>query len=145
MEAHYKKLINMYGSAPIQKKFPGIDLKIKKLQAEITLPIDESYHHAGGSLHGAIYFRLLDDVCYFAAMSEETEYFYVTKTFSIQFFRSIQKGLMIAKSEEIKFDGKDFFASGSIYNEEGIKLASGSGVFTKVSVKLDPSIGYKLD
>jgi len=57
----------------------------------------------------------------------------------------MQKGLMIAKSEEIRFEGKDFFASGSIYNEEGKKLASGSGVFTKVSVKLDPSIGYKID
>ncbi len=135
----------MYGSAPIQKKFPGIDLKIKKLKAEITLPIDESYHHAGGSLHGAVYFRLLDDVCYFAAMSEETEYFYVTKTFSIQFYRPIQNGLMIARSEEIKFEGNEFTASGTIYNEKGEKLASGSGVFSKVSVKLDPKVGYKID
>jgi len=145
MEEHYKKLINMYGSAPIQKKFPGIDLKIKKLEAEITLPIDESYHHAGGSLHGAIYFRLLDDVCYFAAMSEETEYFYVTKTFSIQYYRPMKKGLMIARSEQIKFEGDEFTASGSIYNEEGKKLASGSGVFSKIPVKLDPAIGYKID
>jgi uncharacterized protein (TIGR00369 family) len=135
----------MYRSAPIQKKYPGIALTIAKGSAEISVPIDESYHHAGGSLHGSVFFRLLDDVCYFAAMSEEKEFFYVTKTFSIQFFKPMQHGLLIAKSEEIVYKDREFIASASIYNENGKKLASGSGVFTKIPVKLDPSIGYKMD
>lgn len=145
MEEHYKKLVKMYLGAEIQNKYPGIQMKIESNYAEITLDIDESYHHAGGYLHGSVYFRLLDDVCYFAAMSNEREYFYVTKSFSITFFRPFKKGMMKAVSEIIKMEDDEFFASGSIYDERGKKLASGEGIFSKSTLKLDPSIGYRLD
>ena len=145
MRDHYKKLIHMYMGANIQKKYPGIDLEIKKGYAKISLPVDESYHHAGGYLHGSVYFRLLDDVCYFAAMSEETSNFYVTKSFSIRFFRPFQKGLVVAEASEIKWIDDEFEVKGYLYNEEGKKIAEGEGIFSKSTYKLDPKIGYRLD
>lgn len=145
MEEHYSKLVRMYMSAEIQNKYPGIDLEIEKGFAKITLPIDNSYHHAGGYLHGSVYFRLLDDVCYFAAMSEELTYFYVTKSFNIRFFKPFQNGLIIAKSLEIKYSEKSFHAKGALYDEEGNKLAEGEGIFSKSTYRLDPKIGYRMD
>jgi uncharacterized protein (TIGR00369 family) len=145
MEEHFSKLIHMYMGAEIQNKYPGIHLEIEKGSAKITLPVDNSYHHAGGSMHGSVYFRLLDDVCYFAAMSEEMTYFYVTKSFTIQFFRPFYTGLVTAKTTDIKFSGNTFHAKGTLYDEEGNKLAIGEGVFSKSTYKLDPKIGYRLD
>ena len=144
MEEHYQKLVHMYGTALIQKKYPGIHLEIKHQFAKITLPIDESYHHAGHNMHGSVYFRLLDDVSYFAAMSEEKEYFYVTRSFNITFIRPFEKGLVTAISDEIKWVDGDFIASATLYNEAGKKLAVGEGVFSKSKTKLNPEVGYRL-
>jgi uncharacterized protein (TIGR00369 family) len=145
MQDHYRKLERMYMSARIQKKYPGIHLTVDKRHAMISLPVDESYHHAGGYMHGSVYFRLLDDVCYFAAMSEELNHFYVTSEFSIQFFRPLKNGIIRAESNEIKWLENEFHVKGTLYNEEGKKLASGSGIFKKSRYQLDESVGYRLD
>jgi uncharacterized protein (TIGR00369 family) len=144
MDDHYRKLENMYHGARLHQKFPGIHLHIEKRFARITLPIDESYHHAGGFMHGAIYFKLLDDVCYFAAMSEEEKHFYVTSSFSIRYLRPFKSGLIIAESAEITWLEDEFHVSGVLRNEEGKILAEGEGVFKKSRYELDPSIGYRL-
>ena len=145
MKEHFQKLIHMYMGANIQNKYPGIDLEIKKGYAKISLPVDESYHHAGGYLHGSVYFRLLDDVCYFAAMSEERDNFYVTKSFSIRFFKPFKEGLVIAEASDIKWKEDEFEVKGYLYNELGEKIAEGEGIFSKSTYKLDPEIGYRLD
>ncbi len=145
MKDHYRRLIKMYLGANIQKKFPGIQLEIQDNKASVTLDVDESYHHAGGYLHGAIYFRILDDACYFAFMSNEEEYFYVTRSFNIEYLRPYQKGRIIARSTQIRQVGDDYHVDGIVYSEEGKELAKGTGIFAKSRMKLDPKMGYRLD
>lgn len=145
MQDHYSKLENMYAGALLHDKFPDIKLSIKKNYARITLPIDKSYHHAGGYMHGAIYFKLLDDVCYFAAMSEELEHFYVTSSFNIRYQRPFKEGLIIAESLDVKWLEDEFHVSGVLHTEDGKQLAEGEGVFKKSRYKLDASVGYRLD
>jgi uncharacterized protein (TIGR00369 family) len=145
MQEHFRKLENMYAGAKWHQHFPGLKLSIQKQYAKITLPIDENYHHAGNYMHGAVYFKLLDDVCYFAAMSEEYTHFYVTSSFTIHYQRPFKKGLIIAESGEINWFKDEFHVKGILRSEDGKMLAEGEGIFKKSRYTLDPSIGYKID
>ena len=143
MDTHFNALIKMYLGASFQKKFPGTEMELWPQKAEIRLPVDSSYHHAAGSMHGYVYFRMLDEVCYFAAMTMEKEFYYLTRSFSIDFIRPFQDGMIIAKSGEITYHERDIIVKGSLYDSQGKVLATGEGVFTKSKLRLDPEIGYR--
>jgi len=131
----------MYLDAPIQKLYPGIDLEVMHHQAVITLPAGKSFHHAGNSLHGSVYFRLLDDACYFAAMSVMEDWFLLTKSFSIEFLRPHFDGLITAKAKLISEEGEKFFCEGELFNNEGKIIAKGSGDFVRSKLPLKELIG----
>ena len=136
----YDRLTKMYLSAPIQKLYPGIDLKVSNGVAVISLPAGKSYHHAGQSLHGSVYFRLLDDACYFAAMSIVTDRFLLTKSFNIEFLRPHTEGIITANARLIKEENGLFYCEGDLFNEAGKKIAVGNGVFVKSKLPLDKLI-----
>ncbi len=70
MNDHYHRLENLFQSAPLnQGIFAGSVMKVAKGQAEYKLDISEKYFHAAHAMHGAIYFKLLDDAAYNAAAS----------------------------------------------------------------------------
>lgn len=127
----YDRLTKMYLKAPIQKLYPGIDLKVTKNEAVITLPTGESFHHAGGSMHGSVYFRLLDDACYFAAMSQVKDYFILTKNFNIEFKRPHTDGKITAIGKIIKEENGEFYCEGELFNQAGKIIAIGSGTFVR--------------
>jgi uncharacterized protein (TIGR00369 family) len=127
----YNRLTKMYLSAPIQKLYPGITLKVKNNEAVITLPAGKEFHHAGGSLHGSVYFRLLDDACYFAAMSQVKDYFILTKNFKIDFKRPHIDGEIKAIGKMIKEENGEFYCEGELFNEGGKIIAIGSGNFVR--------------
>ena len=128
---HYDRLSKMYLKAPIQKLYPGIDLKVTKNEAVITLPAGKQFHHAGGSMHGSVYFRLLDDACYFAAMSRVEDYFILTKSFNIEFKRPHIEGTITAKAKLVKEENGEFYCEGELFNQAEKVIASGSGVFVR--------------
>lgn len=145
MDKHYKALIKMYLGASFQPKFPGTEMELWPGKAEIRMDVDSSYHHAAGSMHGYVYFRMLDEVCYFAAMTFEKEFYYVTRSFNIDFTRPFKEGKIIARSEGITRNGTDIIVTGSLYDENGKVLAKGKGVFAKSRINLSSDIGYRLD
>ena len=128
---HYDRLSKMYHKASIQKLYPGIDLKVTENEAIITLPTGQQFHHAGGSMHGSVYFRLLDDACYFAAMSRVKDYFILTKSFNIEFIRPHVEGKITAKGKLSKEENGEFYCVGELFNEAGKVIATGSGVFVR--------------
>lgn len=67
IEEHFRKLERMYHlSAPINKEiYNGIQLNVFNERAEITLKIEPKYFHAANSLHGSVYFKMLDDAAFF--------------------------------------------------------------------------------
>lgn len=127
----YHRLTKMYLKAPIQKLYPGIDLQVTDNEAVITLPAGKRYHHAGNSLHGSVYFRLLDDACYFAAMSRVNDYFILTKNFNIEFKRPHAEGEITAKGKLVKEENGEFYCEGELFNEVGKIIATGNGVFVR--------------
>lgn len=67
---HFQKLEQMYLQANVNTMvFNSTTCEIKKGKAEIGLNISEKYFHALGAIHGSVYFKLLDDACFFAVNS----------------------------------------------------------------------------
>ena len=65
---HFQKLERMYLGAPINRYFaPRIE--ISEGQAIVTLPVRDDFHHAAFAVHGAVYFKVLDDAAFFAVNS----------------------------------------------------------------------------
>jgi uncharacterized protein (TIGR00369 family) len=127
----------MYLDAPIQKLYPGIDMTVSHHKAVISLPAGENFHHAGRSMHGSVYFRLLDDACYFAAMSIVNDCFILTKNFNIEFLRPHVEGLITAKGQLVNEENGLLSCKGELFNEAGIIIARGNGVFVRSKMALE--------
>ena len=109
----------MYRLAPIHEHYPGIKILVEDRYAEVTLDVDRRYFHAGESSHGAIYFKLLDDACYFACQSIETQNFLVTTNLNVNLLRPIFKEKIIAKGKVDFISANLFTASAELFNEKG--------------------------
>ena len=142
MLEHYQRLERMFHSAPVQTLLPGATMQVTEGKAVYTLPISEAYFHAAEAMHGAIYFKLLDDAAYFAAATLETEYFVLTKIYEIAFKRPVGVGLLRAEGEVITHEGKEIKARSRIYNESGKVVGEGTGIFVKGPKPLMSLEGY---
>ncbi|MGK0385009.1 MAG: hypothetical protein ACJAVL_001760 [Bacteroidia bacterium] len=134
----------MYLVANIQKlMFETTTIKISEGEAEVGLTVQEKYHHAGAAMHGAVYFKLLDDAAYFAANSVVEDVFLLTSSFNVNLIRPVASGKIRAVGK-LKSQSKNLLiAESTIYNEEGKEVAFGVGTFMKSGVELTPEIGYK--
>ncbi len=145
LEQHYRKLENMYLlSAPINKElYQGIQLHVSKEKAELTLTIESKYFHAANSLHGSVYFKMLDDAAFFAVNSIVYDVFVYTVSFNIQMLRPVTVGL-IRSVGELKFQSANLFiADASLFDENNKLAGRGTGNFMKSKIELTENIGYK--
>lgn len=141
-EDHYRKLEHMYRDAPINA-FYRPEVKISEGRAEITMNIEEKFHHAANAAHGSIYFKMLDDSAFFAANSLVEDTFVLTTSFNIHLLRPVSQGVIKAVGTLVFSSKLLFVAESKLYNEEGKELAVGSGSFMKSKVTLTDAIGYK--
>ncbi|TMM57127.1 PaaI family thioesterase [Maribacter algarum] len=142
-DVHFKKLERMYLQANVNTMlFDTTTCKIGEGVAEIGLDISEKYFHALGAMHGAVYFKLLDDASFFALSSLVEDFFLVTTSFNLNFIRPVNSGLVKAVGK-VKYKSKQVFVAESIlYNEEGKEVAFGTGNFAKSKILLSEDIGY---
>lgn len=140
---HYRKLEKMYLKANIQKQlFDTTTIKIEYRKATLTMDINESYFHGLQAVHGSIYFKLLDDACFFAVNSVITDVFVLTTSFNINLMRPVQNGKLIAIGQ-LRFVSKNLFtAEATLWNEQNKEIAFGTGNFAKSKVALSSEIGY---
>ena len=143
IETHYRKLENMYYSGPInQELYKGVQLLVSHEKAVITQEITSKYFHAGQSLHGSVYFKLLDDAAYFAVQSIIQDAFIYTTTFNIQLLRPVKIGAIKAIGT-VTFKSKNLFiADAVLFDEKNREVARGSGNFMKSQLELNESLGY---
>lgn len=142
MSEHYQRLEQMFHSAPIQELLPGARMKVSEGKAEYILDINEAYFHAAQAMHGAIYFKMLDDSAYFAAASLETEYFILTKSYNIHFRRPVEADTLKAIGEVVTADKDQSVARSTIYNSNDKVVAQGEGIFVKGPKLLSSLPGY---
>lgn len=143
---HFRKLERMYLDSNVNKiSYPSIDMHIEEGKATLSYETDPNFFHGLMALHGSVYFKLLDDVAFFAVNSIVEDAFVLTTSFNIHFLRPITKGRLTAIGT-LKSKSKNLFvAEASLYNEEGKEVGFGSGSFAKSKIKLTPEIGYRLD
>jgi uncharacterized protein (TIGR00369 family) len=100
------------------------------------------FHHAAKAVHGSVYFRLLDDASFFAVSSRVTEVFVLTVSFTVHFLRPVGDGQLRGVGRVMHAGGRLFVAESQLLDQEDRLIGHGSGVFSRSSVRLDPSIGY---
>lgn len=140
--AHYQRLEKLYHSANIQQFIDGSQIKVQHQTAEITLPVQPKYNHGANAMHGALYFKLLDDAAYFAVASVVQDVFIVTSSFQINLVRPVTGGTIRAVGK-LRTIGKNLFvAESTLYNEQGKEIAFGTGQFMKTNQPLSSLQGY---
>ncbi|MBK7109724.1 MAG: PaaI family thioesterase [Bacteroidetes bacterium] len=126
---HYRRLEQMFLKAPVTQLFKNSSIEIAPNKCMITWNVDSHFFHAGKSLHGAAYFKMLDDAAYFAAASLNDVQFILTKTFQVKFIRPVTGGLITAEGVA-KSDAKGNIKATSVLRSQDNKiLARGEGVF----------------
>jgi uncharacterized protein (TIGR00369 family) len=143
MNTHFSKLEKMYLAAPVNRQtYTGTQIQVSEGRAEISWNILPDFHHAAGSLHGSVYFKLLDDAAFFAAQSEVTDVFILTTAFHINFLRPVRSGEIKAIGE-LRFRSKTVLTGQAVlYDGKGREIGLGTGNFMKSTVPLNPEIGY---
>jgi uncharacterized protein (TIGR00369 family) len=144
-EQHFRKLERMYlHYAPINVEvYSGIQLSVSNERAELSLKTEPKYFHAANSLHGSVYFKMLDDAAFFAVNSIVDDVFVYTVSFNIQILRPVTEGI-IKSVGELKFKSRNLFIADSTLFDENNKLVGrGSGNFMRSKIVLNEDIGYK--
>ena len=106
-------------------------MRIEAGRATVRFAVRPDMHHAMQGVHGAFYFKALDDAAFFAANSMVTDVFVLTVSFTVQFLRPIAEGEMIAEGLVVKAARELLFAESVVRDGRGRELGKGTGVFAR--------------
>jgi uncharacterized protein (TIGR00369 family) len=98
--------------------------------------------HGAAAVHGSLYFRLLDDAAFFAANSRVPDFFVLTLTFDVAFFRPVTEGGMVAHGRVRHESGRIIHAESELTDGAGVVYATGRGTFVKSALELRTVPGY---
>lgn len=132
----------MYEGAQINQTYDAT-LTVRDGEADLDLPISESYHHPLGAVHGSVYFKALDDAAFFAANSLIEDVFVLTTNFNLHFERPVSEGTIHAEGEVVNDNPNQLIAESVAYDDNGRELARGSGTFARSKTELTANIGYE--
>ncbi len=141
VEEHYRKLERMYTLAPINRFFAA-EIEVSEGSAELTLPVRPDYFHSGHTVHGSVYFKVLDDCAYFAAASLVRDCFLLTVSFNIYFTRPVTGGVLRAVGRVVHRSRNLYLAEAELTDERGRSMGRGSGSFMRSTITLGPEVGY---
>ena len=139
---HYRRLERLYHQANVQQHFRGSSISVSHSKAEITLPVAPGYFHGAKAVHGAVYFKLLDDAAYFAVASVVQDVFIVTSSFQLNLLRPVNGGTLKAVGSLRSRSRQLFVAEATLYNDRGKEVAFGTGQFMKTDQPLGSLEGY---
>ena len=143
LNEHYRGLERMYLAAPIDQIYQS-KVSISEGYSEVEIDVKKDFFHGGQAVHGSVYFKLLDDVAFFAANSLETEVFVLTTSFTTYLTRPISSGKMKAIGKIANRNRSQFIAESVVYDDKSKEIGRGSGVFVRSKMKLKDVEGYKL-
>ncbi|MHC5042703.1 MAG: PaaI family thioesterase [Planctomycetota bacterium] len=138
---HYRKLERMYHSAAGNTYYQPT-LRVDDGKAEVTIPIRKEFQHSAGSVHGAIYFKALDDASFFAVQSLVKDRFIVTASFTIDLLRPVSAGTLHAVGRVVERTPKRYLTEAELVDENGRAVARGKGAFARSRLELGPGVGY---
>jgi uncharacterized protein (TIGR00369 family) len=139
--SHFRRLEQMYLAAPINRLYLPT-MRVEQGAAEIEIAADPKFFHAGNALHGSVYFKLLDDACFFAVNSLVEDVFVLTTSFTTYLTRPVTTGRLTARGKVVHAGSTLFLAEAVVVGEGGKEVGRGSGAFAKSRTALTPAIGY---
>ncbi len=139
---HYNSLISMYAHAPINEIYKPT-MTLSEGFAEIEIELSEKYHHSGGSVHGSVYFKLLDDAAFFAANTLESEVFVLTTSFTTYITCPVSSGKMKAVGKVVNRNNTQFIAESVVYDSKGREIGRGNGIFVRSKFPLVKAKEYR--
>ena len=142
MSEHHRKLANMYLGAPINALYAPT-ITIQEGSAEVSIEVKPTFFHSAGALHGSVYFKLLDDACFFAAASRVEDVMVLTVSFTTYITRPVTGGSLIARGRVVH-GGKSLLLAESVVSDaSGVEVARGNGSFLRSKNALGPELGYR--
>tara|TARA_Y100000996_G_scaffold337979_1_gene274756 strand:- start:3103 stop:3540 length:438 start_codon:yes stop_codon:yes gene_type:complete len=138
---HFQNIIKGYSKAPINQIFkPKMNLSLGK--CEIEMNVLKKFHHSANSLHGSVYFKMLDDAAWGASNTYVEDVFLFTYNFNIYLTKPVTSGLISAKGTvKDQIDGK-IKAESILYDSEKKEIARGSGTFMRSKYLLKDAEGF---
>jgi uncharacterized protein (TIGR00369 family) len=140
-DEHYRKLERMYASAPINDYFRPV-MEVSKGRAVITMKVRRDFYHAANAVHGALYFKALDDAAFFAVNSLVPDRFVLTVSLNAYLIRPVSEGEVRAVGQVVHRSRRLFVAESQFFDSAGKEIARGSGTFMPSDIPLSPLIGY---
>lgn len=131
----------MYHAAPINEFFKP-KLTVQKGKAEMRAEARPEFFHAAHAIHGAVYFKALDDTAFFAVNSLVEDVFVLTINFNLYLLKPINKGQIIARGSVIYESKSSFIAESIVYDQDENQIARGTGSFIRSKIPLTEEVGY---
>ena len=138
---HWRRLENLYLNAPTNVYYQPT-IRISHAVCEIEILARPDFHHAAHAVHGSVYFKLLDDVGFFAANSVVPDAFVLTANFNIHLLRPVSDGTLLAKGRLINQGVRQLLAESQLYNASNQLIAYGTGTYVRSKIALSPEVGY---
>jgi uncharacterized protein (TIGR00369 family) len=142
--AHWRRLERLYNDAPINEYFQPT-ITIRDGEADVSVVVRPDFFHAADAMHGAVYFKLIDDAAFFAVASRVPDVFVLTAQLTVHFAKPVTSGRLTAIGKVTAEEGRHFNAEASIVDESGAIVGSGSGVFVRSKIPLAGIRGYADD
>jgi uncharacterized protein (TIGR00369 family) len=139
--AHFRTLERMYLIAPINLIYKPT-IAIAEGTAEIEIAVDPAFFHAAGGLHGSVYFKMLDDACFFAVNSLVEDVFVLTTSFTTYFTRPVSGGRLVARGRVVHAGKNVLLAEAQLEGSDGKEVGRGNGSFMKSRIPLSSLAGY---
>ena len=139
---HHRKLERMYLAAPTNVYF-GPAIRIGDGEAEVRLPVRPDFFHAAGAVHGAYYFKVLDDSAFFAVASVVEEHFVLTAELTVEFLRPVSSGELAARGRLTSHEGRVYTAESVVTDADGHEVGRAHGTFVRSRTRLTEAMGYK--
>lgn len=139
--AHYRKLENMYHAAKVNEYFQP-RLEVAHGKTMLTIPVREDFFHAAGAIHGSVYFKAMDDACFFAVNSL-VDVFVLTVSFNLYLLGPVSTGEIVAHGVVTYESKSSWLAEATLVDGDGKTVARGSGSFVRSKISLTPEIGYR--
>lgn len=143
-EDHLRRLERMYLAAPCNAAYrPRV--AIREGEAEIAFAVGPPLHHAAGAVHGANYFKAMDDAAFFAVNSLVHDVFVLTVSFNVYLVRPMTEGEMRACARVVSRSRTLWVAEAELSDERGRTLGRGSGSFMRSRIALSDVPAYAED
>jgi uncharacterized protein (TIGR00369 family) len=139
--SHWRRLERLYRGAPINEYFQPT-ITVRDGEADVAVVVRPDFFHAAAAIHGAVYFKLIDDAAFFAVASRVSDVFVLTAQLTVNFVKPVTAGRLTAFGKVTAEAGRHFKAEASIVDENGTIVGSGAGVFVRSKIPLSTIADY---